>query len=80
MTSTIGVVGFLDSGFAYDQVKPQLNKDLLYGAGFGVRYLTTFGPLRFDIGFPLKRRKFIGNPRKFVDSPFQLYFGIGQSF
>lgn len=43
------------------------------GGGFGVRYLTNFGPLRFDVGFPLNRRKFI-------DKSYQLYFGIGQSF
>ena len=73
VNSSIGVVGFLDSGYAYDSIKPQPNKNLLYGAGFGVRYLSTFGPIRFDIGFPLKRRKF-------ADKSYQLYFGIGQSF
>lgn len=73
MNDTIGVVGFLDSGFAYSSVTPSPKKRLLHGTGFGVRYLTNFGPLRFDVGFPLKRRKF-------VDKSYQLYFGIGQSF
>ena len=73
MNDSIGVVGFLDSGFAYSSLTPQLRKRLLQGAGLGVRYLTNFGPLRFDVGFPLKRRKF-------VDKSYQLYFGIGQSF
>ncbi len=70
---SIGVVGFLDSGFAYKSLMPQYDQKLLHGAGFGIRYITDFGPIRVDIGFPLKRRKFI-------DSAFQLYFGIGQTF
>lgn len=39
----------------------------------GIRYFTDFGPLRLDIGFPVK-------PRKKVDKAFQLYFGIGQGY
>ena len=73
MNDTIGMVSFFDNGFAYNSLTPNFKKRLLHGAGFGVRYLTNFGPLRFDIGFPLKRRKF-------VDKSYQLYFGIGQSF
>lgn len=73
MTDTIGVVGFLDSGRSYSAITPNMNLPLMHGAGFGLRYMTDFGPIRADIGFPLKRRKF-------VDKAFQLYFGIGQSF
>ncbi len=73
VTEEIGIVGFLDSGMAYRSVLPTKKPKLLHGAGFGVRYITNFGPLRADIGFPL-------NKRKSVDDAFQLYFGIGQSF
>jgi translocation and assembly module TamA len=73
LTDTIGMVGFLDSGFAYKSLTPRRDQKLLHGAGFGLRYITDFGPIRADIGFPLKRRKFI-------DNAFQLYFGIGQTF
>jgi translocation and assembly module TamA len=74
MSESIGIVGFLDSGFAYsDQIIPLKNQKILHGAGVGLRYITDFGPLRLDVGFPLKRRKFI-------DHAWQLYFGIGQSF
>jgi len=70
---TIGVVGFLDSGFAYTTITPNTREKLLHGVGFGLRYITDFGPIRADIAFPLKRRKFI-------DSAYQLSFGIGQVF
>ena len=74
MTDTIGIVGFLDSGRAYSAITPDLNSSpLMHGAGFGFRYMTDFGPIRADIGFPL-------NGRKFIDKAYQLYFGIGQSF
>jgi translocation and assembly module TamA len=73
VNDTIGIVSFLDNGFAYNSLTPNLKKKLLHGGGFGFRYLTNFGPLRFDVGFPLNRRKFI-------DKYYQLYFGIGQSF
>jgi translocation and assembly module TamA len=73
ITDTIGAVGFLDSGKAYSAIMPNTGDSLLHGAGFGFRYMTDFGPIRIDVGFPLKRRKF-------VDKAFQLYFGIGQAF
>lgn len=73
ITEQIGIVGFLDSGLSYISTQPDTKQKLLHGAGFGVRYLTDFGPVRADIAFPLKRRKFI-------DNSYQLYFGIGQTF
>lgn len=73
LTEDIGMVGFVDSGFAYKSPEPKFDKALLHGAGIGIRYFTSFGPLRADIAFPLKRRKFI-------DRTYQIYFGIGQSF
>jgi len=74
ITDTIGIVGFLDSGRAYSAITPDPSyKALMHGAGVGFRYMTDFGPIRADIGFPLNRRKSI-------DKAYQLYFGIGQSF
>ncbi len=49
------------------------NKKILQSAGGGLRYYTAVGPIRFDIAFPLNRRKGI-------DKAFQFYFSIGQTF
>mgnify|MGYP001095199858 CR=1 FL=1 len=73
ITEDIGIVGFVDSGMAYRSILPTNKPKLLHGIGFGLRYITSFGPLRADIGFPIRKRKS-------VDDAFQLYFGIGQSF
>ncbi|HWE98195.1 MAG TPA: BamA/TamA family outer membrane protein, partial [Caulobacteraceae bacterium] len=66
-----GVVGFLDGGQAYLQSTPQF-RDLRWGAGAGLRYFTSFGPLRLDLATPL-------NPRK-GQTPVAVYISIGQAF
>jgi len=43
--------------------------DMRYSYGFGLRYRTPFGPIRVDLGFPLKR-----NGRRVV------HLGIGHAF
>ncbi|NRB10594.1 MAG: BamA/TamA family outer membrane protein [Rickettsiaceae bacterium] len=68
-----GVVIFTDSGQVYSKEFVSTKSKILHGAGIGARYYTSFGPLRFDIAFPLNRRKGI-------DNFYQLSFGIGQSF
>jgi outer membrane protein insertion porin family len=35
-----------------------MNSQFVYGTGFGFRYDTVIGPLRFDIGWKLKKSKF----------------------
>lgn len=67
-----GGVLFLDGGMAYRERAPQPGEELRWGAGVGVRYYSSFAPLRFDIGVPL-------DPRP-DDSDYQLYISIGQSF
>ena len=46
--------------------------DLRFALGFGVLYATPVGPVRLDLGFPLKP------PRD--DQPWQIHFSIGQFF
>lgn len=72
ITNTIGIVPFLDAGQVYETPWPQ-GDNLRYGAGLGLRYYTSFGPLRVDLATPLNRRKG-------VDRIYQFYISIGQSF
>lgn len=67
----IGYVGFIDAGSVSRRYDPSFD-DLRFGAGVGVRYHTTFAPLRADIAIPL-------NPRS-GDADFQIYISIGQAF
>ncbi len=73
LTEDWGGVTFLEAGNAYPEQLPALNRELRWGAGFGVRYNTGFGPVRADIAFPLNRRAGI-------DDSFQLYLSLGQAF
>jgi translocation and assembly module TamA len=68
-----GFAVFLDAGTVDTSVFPSFEERVLFGAGPSFRYFTPVGPIRFDVGFPL-------NPRNGVDSSYQLYFSIGQSF
>ena len=68
-----GGVVFIDGGVAYEEDLPQWGEDLRWGTGVGLRYYTSFAPIRFDIGIPL-------NKRDGIDDDFQLYISIGQAF
>jgi len=48
-------------------------EDYMYGAGFGVRYYTPVGPLRLDIGFPLKKTAD-------MDYDYRIHISLGQIF
>ena len=48
-------------------------KDYMYGTGFGLRYYTPVGPIRVDIGFPLKK------PPQ-VDYDYWVHISLGQIF
>ena len=70
----LGWVAFYDIGNVYNEQMPRpTDRSLLQSLGLGVRYATPIGPIRFDIAFPLQRRRNI-------DSIFQIYFSIGQAF
>jgi translocation and assembly module TamA len=66
-----GVVPFLDAGNISTSPLPRFNH-LQFGAGLGVRYYSTFGPIRIDVGTPLNRQP--GDPRIAV------YVSLGQAF
>lgn len=66
-----GVVPFFDAGNVYADSVPDL-KGLRYGAGVGVRYYSSFGPLRIDVATPLNRQS--------GDSRIGVYISLGQAF
>jgi len=66
-----GVVPFLDGGNLYASSIPKLSK-FRYGTGIGVRYYSSFGPIRVDVGTPLNRRP--------GESRVAVYVSLGQAF
>lgn len=66
-----GVVPFLDGGNIYTSTLPDFS-GFRYGAGVGVRYYSSFGPIRVDVGTPL-------NPQK-GDARVAVYVSLGQAF
>lgn len=71
LTSSIGIVTFLDGGNVYQDNVPKFS-GFRWGAGIGLRYYTSFAPVRVDIARALDKRK--GDPI------FAVYVSIGQSF
>lgn len=70
-TEAISTVLFYDAGFVGETSNPSGDGEWHSGAGVGVRYHTSIGPLRVDLGLPVSGRS--------SDGP-QLYIGIGQAF
>jgi len=66
-----GIVPFLDGGTISTDVVPNLT-GMRLGTGIGVRYYSSFGPIRIDVGTPL-------NPQK-GDSRIGVYVSLGQAF
>ena len=66
-----GIVPFIDAGQVYSATIPGFN-DIKFGAGLGVRYYTSFGPVRIDVATPVN-----GRPN---DARVQFYVSIGQAF
>lgn len=73
VTKTIGIVPFADFGTVTLEEIPQFSAKWYKSVGVGLRYFAFFGPLRFDVGFPL-------DPRKGIDPNFRIYASIGQTF
>lgn len=66
-----GVVPFVDAGHISTSTVPKF-KDFSLGAGIGARYYSPFGPVRVDLGTPIRRRP--GDPWIAV------YVSLGQAF
>jgi translocation and assembly module TamA len=66
-----GIVPFFDGGSLTTEAMPDV-RDWRFAAGLGVRYYSSFGPIRIDVGVPLKRDK--------GDGPVAVTVSLGQAF
>ncbi|MCP1468749.1 translocation and assembly module TamA [Sphingobium sp. OAS761] len=66
-----GIVPFVDAGNISASFLPRF-RDLRIGTGLGVRYYSSFGPIRVDVGTPLNPQQ--GDPKVAV------YVSLGQAF
>jgi translocation and assembly module TamA len=66
-----GVVPFVDAGTISPDAWPSL-QEMRVGAGLGVRYYSSFGPIRVDVATPI-------NPQP-GDPPIGVYVSLGQAF
>jgi translocation and assembly module TamA len=67
----LGVVAFVDAGDVDPGTTPRFD-NLRVGVGVGVRYFTSFGPVRIDVAMPINRQEF--------DPKVAFYVSIGQAF
>ncbi|MFM7349961.1 MAG: BamA/TamA family outer membrane protein [Erythrobacter sp.] len=67
----VEVVPFVDAGTVSRSATPDFDT-IRFGAGVGLRYKTSFGPIRIDVAAPLNRSEF--------DSPVVVYVSLGQAF
>lgn len=72
LNDTWGLVGFWDRAAVSNDVSSLVDDEWFDSAGAGVRFFTSFAPLRFDVAFPLDARE--------NDDRFLLYFSLGQAF
>lgn len=70
-SGAVEVVPFIDAGSVSRGSTPSFG-DIRFGAGIGLRYKTTFGPIRVDVATPI-------NPLP-GDSPVVVYVSLGQAF
>jgi outer membrane translocation and assembly module TamA len=73
----LGAVVFLDGGNVFRRVDDFDLGEVRGAAGFGVRYRSPIGPLRFDLGFKLDRRLL---PNGQQERPTALFISLGQAF
>lgn len=81
--SEAGIRGvlFMDMGNAFppgEYSDPAVSLSLYKSVGFGLRWFSPIGPLRFEWGFPLDRRR--DRVGDYIDEPVDFQFTIGSFF
>ena len=66
-----GIVPFFDGGSLTTKALPDL-QNWRFAAGIGLRYYSSFGPIRVDLGVPLNRQR--------GDGPVAVTVSLGQAF
>jgi outer membrane protein assembly complex protein YaeT len=72
MRGGLQAVGFLDAGNVFQRVTTTDLTEIRAAAGFGLRYKSPVGPIRFDVGFKLQRRP--------DENPSAWFVTFGQAF
>jgi outer membrane protein insertion porin family len=72
VTSSVKVVGFADVGNVYKTMSDVQLAELRPALGFGFRYRSPVGPLRFDLGFKV--------PRHADESRTEWFITFGEAF
>lgn len=68
-----------DPGFPTDPGSTK-DWDFRYSVGTGIRFDTPFGPVRIDVGFPLKRVRYLSETRDYKDPAAVWHFSVGYPF
>ncbi len=74
--------GFRLTSVPGDPQDPASTKDwdYRYSYGTGIRFDTPFGPIRVDVGFPLKRVRYVSETRDVQDPKVVWHFSLGYPF
>ncbi len=77
----IGAQVFVDAGNTFAETSVRFG-DLRYGVGTGLRYLSPVGPIRFDLGYKLKRQilRFDENGNAVYEKPYAYFITLGYAF
>ncbi len=71
-THALSLAAFSDVGNVYSLISDVDLGELRYTAGLGLRYKTSFGPLRFDWGYKLNRMR--------GEAPYHFHVTVGHAF
>ncbi|MQA28817.1 MAG: BamA/TamA family outer membrane protein [Luteitalea sp.] len=73
----LGVVGFFDAGNVFSRTSNIDLGQLRSAVGFGIRYRSPVGPIRFDLGFKLRRKEIAAGVREGLTA---VHISLGQAF